>query len=118
MDLPDKDGNWTSYNQTRPPRYEHFPNPGDPDYVPYYERTALNKHEWGPRKAAMDKITEEWLKEMDDRWWMQKLDKENGPRQDFIEAKPRYDLQDDSKCAEDLLASKPRYDLQDDSKCA
>merc|ERR1719424_2761538 len=55
------------------PRYEYFPNPGDPDYVPYKERNPGNKNEWEPKKRYMDKITKDWLREQEDKWKEQKI---------------------------------------------
>merc|ERR1719502_519868 len=51
------------YNQTKPPKYEHFPNPGDPDYKEYEERHEGNRwgpNGWGPKQEAIDKWTEDW----------------------------------------------------------
>eukprot|EP00658_Telonema_sp_P-2_P057516 TRINITY_DN45968_c0_g1_i2.p1 TRINITY_DN45968_c0_g1~~TRINITY_DN45968_c0_g1_i2.p1 ORF type:complete len:216 (-),score=31.82 TRINITY_DN45968_c0_g1_i2:203-850(-) len=74
MDLPDKDGNWTMYGQTRPPRAEHFPNPGDPDHKPYVEQHEGNRHIWGPKKQAMDQAVQEWLDVQNQAYNRQKIE--------------------------------------------
>jgi len=63
LDLPDENGEWTMYNQCKPSKSEYFPNPGDPDYKPYKERNEANRHEWGPKREAMDRVTQNWLNE-------------------------------------------------------
>lgn len=109
MDLPDKDGEFTRYNQCRAPRYEYFPNPGDPDYVPYKERNEGNRHEWEHKKKAKDKWVKDFLKEQEDKWKEQKVKEAYGPKEDFVERNPRYDLQDESLCAFELLKTKPAH---------
>jgi len=109
MDLPDKDGEYTRVNQCRAPRYEYFPNPGDPDYVPYKERNPGNKNEWEPKKRYMDKITKDWLREQEDKWKEQKIKETYGPKEEYVEKNPRYDLEDESLCAFELLKTKPAH---------
>jgi len=86
MDLPDEDGNWTMYNQTKAPKSEYFPNPGDPDYKPYKDRHEGNRWGtdadgepgWGYKARQMDKITQEFLDLHNQQFHRKKLEKSYG----------------------------------------